>query len=151
MKPPFSLKLLAVTARVTVCRTRHGLVWSYRLQYPPCRGGRRYKGTLGSVGVVTKTMVRDSLLRIIQRIQTGPQPSCMTLSQFIPVFMERHGSRLTQGGTREAQVFRQFLEFTGNRVLDQITLGTVEDYVTTRLQTVQPSTVNRELVVLKSV
>ena len=150
MKKNFNLNLLGVTVRVSAKQSRNGLQWYYRFIYPPRRGGKNHKGVLGPVHLLTKTMIQDALLRIIRDAQCEPPPKKEILSTLIDLFMKRHGNHLSSQGQREKQALDHFLKYAGDRHIDEITVGFVEDFMTERLRTVEPSTVNRDMVALKS-
>ncbi len=149
-KQPFSLKILGVTVRVSQAKRDKGLLWAYHFQYPAQRGGKRYRGTIGSLATHTKTMISEILHRKIKEVQTPQPQKSPRLSKLVEVFMNRHGYRLAKQGKREYQVLNQFLEIISDKPLNQIGMGTIDDYISVRLKTVQPSTVKREITVIKS-
>lgn len=163
MKQAYNLKLLGVTVQVKPENTKGGLQWQYRFNYPARRGGKSYKGTLGSVNLLTKAMIQEVLLKKVQGIQVGPKPIKKHISEFVKIYMERHGENLASKGRREKIALDQFLKYAGDCLLDQITIGTVEDFIRERLKTVKavnpktkeqktitPATINRDITALKS-
>ncbi len=146
MKAPFSLHILGVTARIYV----EDSVYKYRFMYPAQRNGKFYRGTIGSQTIFNKDKISKFLYHKIKEIQE-PIPQKETLTGLIELYMTRHAYKLSKEGTREISVFNLFKAFTGNKFVDEINLGHIEDYVAHRLKAeLESSTINREMTVIKS-
>lgn len=146
----FSVNINGVTARVRIERSAKGLVWRYKFRYPAGRAGRQNEGTLGAVDLLTRAMIRTMLMDRIQQVMSGPPARQVLLSEAIKHYMERHGCHLSAGGQKEKAVLEAFKTFAGDRPLNDITLGLIEDHRATRMKVVETSTVNREMTAFKS-
>ncbi len=123
----FSVNINGITARARVEKSARGQVWRYKFRYPPGRNGRQYKGTLGAADLLTRAMTRKTLMERIQKAINGPPAPRVLLSEAIKRYMDRHGCHLAAGGHREKAVLETFRTFAGDRPLDDITIGLIED------------------------
>jgi integrase len=112
--------------------------------------GRTIQKTLGKRGVITKTLAREMLRKIEQRVKLGEYDM---LNAEIPTFNDfaneylMHGKEVIQKRSwwRDVYGLKHFISLFGDRRLSEITPKDVDDYKKIRLKDVAPSTVNREL------
>lgn len=117
--------------------------------------GKTVQKSFGKKSLITKTMAREMLKKIEQRVKLGQYEM---LDAEIPTFNEFSIEYLTHGKEvlkkrswwRDVYGLKHFVLLFGDRRLSEITPKDVDDYKRIRLKDVAPSTVNRELQCVRS-
>ncbi|MGB7292419.1 MAG: site-specific integrase [Thermodesulfobacteriota bacterium] len=116
---------------------------------------RQIKERIGHVGIFTRGQAEQALKARMGEVVQGRYKLQRT-EKNIPLknLIDKYLNWITEnqkGYKREAHVTRKFFEFVGNTNISQITSWQIEKYKSLRKQEgVKPSTINRELNVLRS-
>lgn len=117
--------------------------------------GKIKRVTFGKKGIVTKTMAKEMLKKIEQKVKLGQydmlDAEIPSLKEFTPEYL-RHVKDVVQKRSwyRDEYGSKYFLESYGDKKLSEITPKDVDDYKTLRLRNdAKPATVNRELQIIR--
>ncbi|MGH7908557.1 MAG: tyrosine-type recombinase/integrase [Thermodesulfobacteriota bacterium] len=118
--------------------------------------GKIRRKTFGKKGIVTKTMAREMLKKIEQKVKLGQydmiDAEIPTLLEFSKTYI-LHVRDTIQIKTwyRYDYGLRRLIELYGNKKLSEITPKDIDDYKTLRLRDAKPATVNREIATLRQI
>jgi len=130
---------------------KHGRSW-YIAYYV---GGQQIKEKIGTVGLATKGQSEQALKarmgEVVQgRFKIENVKKSIALKGLIGRYIDWIKDNRKTNRT-EVQVTKTFLEFSGNRRINKITTWDIEQYKSQRRKDgLKPSTINRELTVLRS-
>lgn len=117
--------------------------------------GKTKRVAFGKKGIVTKTMAKEMLKKMEQKVKLGQydmlDSEIPTLKEFAPEYL-RHVKDVVQKRSwyRDEYGSKYFLQLFGDKTLSEITPKDVDDYKTLRLRDdAKPATVNRELQIIR--
>ena len=116
--------------------------------------GKVKRKALGGKKIITKTMAREMLKKIEQRVKLGQYDMLdaenPTLSEFTKDYLKYAKETVKKRSWRsDESCLKNLNSFFGSRQLSHITAKDVDDYKDVRLARVKAATVNRELAVLR--
>lgn len=116
--------------------------------------GRIKRLTFGKKGVVTKTMAKEMLRKVEQKVKLGQydmlDATIPTLGEFSRDYIEyQRDVRQKRSWKKDTEHLKKWNAVFGSRRLSEIFAKDIDDYKQKRLTQVKGSTVNRELEVLR--
>ena len=122
-----------------------------------CQYNRGRRINIGQVGVITPAQARDKAKQILSQAVMGLLPkehqrNKLTLEQFVSDEYENWRKANRKNGIADLKRLRvNFVKEFGNRLLGELTPIVIEKWRTGRINNgIYPSTVNRDIVILKS-
>ena len=114
--------------------------------------GRIKREALGKKNVITKTMAREELRKIEQRIKRGQYGEIPSLKDFSGDYIKHVRDTIQRRSwSRYEYSLNHLIELYGDKKLSEITPKDIDDFKEIRLKEVKPATVNRELSTLRQI
>ncbi|MGH7800985.1 MAG: tyrosine-type recombinase/integrase [Thermodesulfobacteriota bacterium] len=118
--------------------------------------GKIRRKTFGKKGVITKTMAKEMLKKIEQKVKLGQydmlDAEIPTLLEFSKTYIVHVRDTIQiRSWYRYEYGLRRLIELYGDKKLSEITPKDVDDYKTLRLRDAKPATVNREIATLRQI
>jgi integrase len=118
--------------------------------------GKTRRKALGKKGIVTKTLAKEMLRKIEQKVKLGQydmlDATIPTLAEFSKTYILHVKDTIQiKSWYRYEYGLRRLIELYGNKKLSEITPKDVDDYKTLRLRDARPATVNCELATLRQI
>ncbi len=118
--------------------------------------GKIKRITFGKKGVVTKTMAKEMLRKMEQKVKLGQYDMLDAEIPTLRVFAKRYVQHVkdtvkSKSWYRYEYGLRRLIELHGDKKLCHITAKDADDYKTLRLRDAKTATVNRELAALRQV
>lgn len=118
--------------------------------------GKIKRKALGNKKIITKTMAREILKKIEQRVKLGQYDmldgEIPTLKDFSSVYIKHVRDTIKRRSWyRYEYSLNHLIELYGEKQLTEITPNDIDDFKEVRLKDVKPATVNRELSTLRQI